>query len=305
MILTTPVVTSLRKSFPEACLTVVVGPKAAPVLEKSRQIDRLLIYDKRAGWSHKIELVKTLRETAYDWVVDLRNSLLPFLVQTRHRSPIFRFFRSPSVRVRHLEILKMMELPTEDGTYFDFFSEEDERNLDQKLGVNNSHFSKNWVVIAPGAGSELKRWKIENFREVLARLLKISSLSVVITGDSNEAELGSKLAAVDPERVVNLAGEINLRELAALLSRAKFILSNDSACMHLGYELRRPVIAIFGPTHHEKYGRKDTIWKIVREFPPCAPCEKAQCRFERRYCLDDLSIDKVFQACEELLAEIE
>ncbi len=301
IILTTPVIASLRTSFPEAKLTVVVGPKGESLLKGSPEIDRLLVYDKKAGRFHRGELVKLLREVSYNLVVDLKNSAFPFLVRARKRSPLFRFHRSRGARERHLEVLEMMGLPVEETSRFTFFSQEDEASLFEKLGRKGVSLSAPWAVVAPGAGSEVKRWPIEGFRAVLEKMLETTALNFLVVGDEKEASLGEKLVGAGSSRIVNLTGEISLRQLAALVSRAKLVLTNDSAVMHLGYELERPVTAIFGPTDHEKYGRMSEVWRLVREFPPCAPCKKAQCRFERRYCLEDLRPEKVLEACQELL----
>ncbi len=284
VILTTPVMASLRSLFPDAKFTVVVGPKAVGLLEGSREIERLLIYDKFAGWSHKLKLVRELREEFYDWVVDLRNSALPFLVRANRRSPVFRTHRAKSAREQHLEILRMMKFAVGSTQGFDFFSKKDEASLSEKLKKRGIDPSSDWVVVAPGAGSEAKRWKIEGFQAVLSRLFSEFPFKAMVVGDQTEKFLGEKLAH---PQVVNLCGEINLRELGALVSRAKLVLTNDSACMHLGYELHRPVVAVFGPTDHEKYGRENQIWRIVREAPPSG--------------LENLPSEKVFRACEELL----
>lgn len=289
VILTTPVIASLRSIFPRARLTVVAGPKAAPLLKKSHLIDRLLVYDKRAGLAHKLRLVRALREEFYEWVVDLRNSALPFLVRANYRSPIFRPHCLKGARDRHLEILQRMNLKPNDGVSFDFFSKEEEAALFEKLKVKGFSPSVPCVVVAPGAGSGAKRWPVENFSEVIKGLLETSSFNFAAVGDSEEAPLGEKISGVDPRRVVNLAGTLTLRELAALVSEAALVLSNDSACMHLGYELRRPVVAVFGPTDPEKYGRQNEIWKIVHKAPPAS--------------LKDISVDEVYAACRQLLDE--
>lgn len=304
---TTPVITLLRKRFPKAKLTVVVGPKAAPLLEKSRKINRLLVYDKRAGLPEKLKLVRTLREEFYHCVVDLRNSAFPFLVRAEERSPVFRSFQSKNIRERHLEIVSKMgllgslEKSFSDREPFDFYAECDESSLLRKLEARGVGAAESWVVAAPGGGSQVKQWPLEGFREVIARLLGMTGLKVAVVGDQKEALLGGGLCKVDPSRVINLVGAIHLRELAVLVSRAELVLTNDSAVMHLGYELGRSVVALFGPTDHERYGRTNQIWRVVREFPPCAPCRRAQCRLERRICLEDLSPNKVFQACQEIL----
>ncbi len=287
VILTTPVIASLRSQFPQAQLTVVVGPKAEGILEGSVQIDRLLIYDKRAGWAHRFKLVRQLRENSYDWVIDLRNSGFPFFVRATRRSSVFRFHRMKQARERHLEILQWMKLSNDFPLAFDFFSKEDEDSLSEKLRKKSRQLSSGWVVMAPGAGSKAKRWKIEGFCEVADRILETSSFYIAVVGDSSEKLLGAKVAEIDSNRVLNLAGEISLRELAALVARAKLVLSNDSAVMHLGYELNRSVVAVFGPTDHEKYGRENKMWKIVRD-----PA------------IERIAPQKVFEACSELLNRI-
>lgn len=290
VILTTPVITSLRSTFPRARMTVVVGPKAEGVLKGSRQIDRLLVYDKEAGWPHKLELVRALREEFYDWVVDLRNSAFPFLVRAERRSPIFRSYRLKSARERHLEILRMMKLDGPSPVTFDFFSKENELSLLEKLKRKGINHAVDGVVVAPGAGSEAKQWRIEGFCEVVRGLSESTSLSIFAVGDKKETSLGAKLSEVDLKRVVNLAGELTLRELAALISCTRLVLTNDSACMHLGYELQRPVVAVFGPTDETRYGRRNEIWRIVRASPPSG--------------FQELSSGSVLHACEELLQDV-
>jgi len=286
VILTTPVIASLKAAFPVSRLTVVVGPKARGLLEGSRQIDRLLIYDKWGSWVQKLRLIRALREETYDWVVDLRNSALPFLVRAHRRSPVFRSHPSRKARDQHLEVLRRMKLPGENSARFDLFSRGEEASLVEKLKAKGTDLSAAWVVVAPGAGSEEKRWRIDGFAEVVKRLLEISPVSVAAVGEAREEALCRDLARVDSHRVINLAGQISLRELAALISRTSLVLTNDSAVMHLGYELFRPVVAVFGPTDHERYGRENKVWRIVRE-----PFSSFQ----------NLSPERVFTACEELL----
>ena len=294
VILTTPVIASLRSIFPREKFTVVVGPKAADLLKGSRLIDRVLVYDKRADLSHKLKLVRELREEFYEWVIDLRNSAFPFLVRANRRSPVFRACRSKGARERHLEILHVTGLQNQireaPSVHFDFSSEKDEISLNQKLRTKGFDLASHWVVVAPGAGSEQKRWKIEGFSEVVGRLVEDSSLRIAAVGDASEMPLCARLSQADADRVINLAGEVSLRELAALVCRAKLVLTNDSAVMHLGYELRRPVVALFGPTDHEKYGRENEIWRIVREPSPSQ--------------FQDLSSEKVFLACQGLLNDV-
>ena len=285
VILTTPVMGSLRSAFPKARFTVVVGPKAAELLRGSRMIDRLLIYDKFSGLGEKLKLVRALREEFYDYVVDLRNSALPFLVRANRRSPIFRKPHAVSARDIHLEVLQRMKLKMPPPIPFDFFSSQEEKSLSEKIGGENLTVST--MVVAPGAGSEAKRWPVEGFQKVITQLLARMPAKIFVVGDSAEASLGEQISRIDLHRVINLCGRITLRELAVLVSRAQLVLANDSACMHLAYELERPVAALFGPSNYERYGREGKNWRIVRESPPRT--------------LQELSSEKVLEVCASLL----
>lgn len=287
VILTTPVIRALRSRFPSARFTVVVGPKAEGILKGSREIDRLLIYDKRSSWPEKSKLLRALRENFYDYAVDLRNSAIPYLVRADHRSPVFRFHRAKQARERHLEVLEWMKIKSKPQKPFDFFSGKDEQSLFEKFKAKGWNPTLEGIVVAPGAGSEAKRWPVAGFQDVIKKILESTSQPIFVVGDAREKALAEPLCQINPNRVKNLAGEITLRELAALVSRAKLAIVNDSACMHLAYELHRPVVALFGPSDPEKYGRESEIWKIVRQTPPLT--------------LQDLTPEKVFHACELLL----
>ena len=301
VILTTPVIAVMSARFPDSELTVVSGPKAAPLLAGSRLIHELIIYDKHADLGGQIRFLRKLRRKSYEWAVDLRNTAIPFLVKARRRSPLFRPAGEILKRSRHLEILKRSGFEISGASAFDFFSPEEERNLFSKLRAGGLKEDAGWVVASPVAASALKSWPLSKFREVLSGLLRERSEPIVLAGDEREGRLISNLAELAPQRIFNLAGKTTLRELAALVARASLVLANDSAVMHLGYELDRPVAAIFGPTSHEKYGRTGSYFKVIRRGVECSPCEKAVCLFDRQSCFEDLDSQAVLKACLELL----
>ena len=302
VILTTPVLVSLAAHFPGACITAVTSPRAKEILASSRLVDRVVVYDKKADWRGKLRFLRELRTVRYDCVVDLRNSMIPFLVGARKRSPWLRPFRSVSKRARHLEVLKMMKIPVSPDQRFDFFSESEKISAMTRLEAKGIRPEKKWIVICPVAASSTKSWRNEGFREVIREFAQDKDHSILLAGEKNQRQ--AIQASVDflPAQAHNLAGELTLRELAAVVSRASLVLSNDSAVMHLAHELDRPTVALFGPTDPEKYGRTGAHFKILRTGVFCSPCEKAQCRFDRQACFEDLESGKVIEACKELLS---
>ena len=53
---------------------------------------------------------------------------------------------------------------------------------------------------------------------------------------------------------IDLRGRIHLAELPALIDRASVIVSNDSAPLHIASSLKKPLVALFGPTSAKRYG---------------------------------------------------
>ena len=109
VILTTPVIMTLAKKFPQARITVVVGPRARGVLQRSLDIHKIVVYDKKASLWEKLKFIAELRKLKYDWVVDLRNTAIPFLVSCKKRTPLFRKFTKTNMRDRHLELLSLVK----------------------------------------------------------------------------------------------------------------------------------------------------------------------------------------------------
>ncbi len=303
VILTTAVLAKLRGRFPHARITAVTGPRARGILEKSRQIQRLVIYDKAAGLRAKLSFVCELRRESYDLVIDLRNSAMPFLVHASWRSPLLRRFKTNSLRAKHLELLAMTGVSCGLEEPFDFFSPEDQASMEQKLKDSGISPHSRLVVVAPVAASELKTWSLEGYGQVVSGLLAHEDLTLVITGHTRERKMATPLVALNPFRVHNLAGQTTLSETAALLKKARLVVANDSSMMHLAHELEVPTVAIFGPTDHERSGYQDEFSRVVRTGSPCSPCEKPRCIYDRQHCLEDLKPSDVLRACEELLHE--
>ncbi len=303
VVLTTPVIMVLRERFPQAKLTVVAGPRARGILEGSHLIDRLVIYDKKAGWKSQIAFWWSLQGIRYDLVVDLRNTAIPFLIHARRRSPLFRRFQETGMRDRHLEVLMQMGIRPEFRKPFDFYSAAEEANLMAKLKDAGVRQSRDWIVIAPVAASELKTWPLERFQQLMKRLLVEFSGEILLIGNERERDQADQLSRLAPGRVFNIAGMTTLREAAALIHRSGLLIANDSALMHLGFELNRPVVALFGPTDPSRYGRKGPRFRILRS--PSLPLLRGKTvhRGDRDYFFEGLTPEIVFDACREIYHE--
>lgn len=301
VVLTTPVIASVACAHPEARLTVVCGPKGAGVLEQSQTIDQVVIYDKKASLMDKLKFLSKLREHSYDLVIDLRNTAIPFLVRSRKSRVFFRKPTVLSMRKKHLAVLEAMGIKPLENAQFDFFQFQDALSIKQKLSLKGLKENNPFILISPFAASSLKTWSYEKYKMLIQNLLSVRPEFIVLAGEEKVRDQMADFVSVNPQRVFNMAGETNLPELAALIDLSSLVVANDSSMIHFGYELKKPVVALFGPTNHHQYGHQGAFFRIVREDVSCSRCHLAECRHESQASMENLSVLSVLNACLDLL----
>ena len=138
---------------------------------------------------------------------------------------------------------------------------------------------KEFVVVAPGARWKTKRYPEEKFKNVI-ELLKSTGVQSVIVGGKEEEVMGKKLSS--ETGAVNLCGRLSIRGSLSVISLSLGVISNDSAVVHMARAVKRPVVAIFGPTH-PAFGfapYPDEGVAITKNLP-CSPCSlhgKTKCK---------------------------
>lgn len=306
VIMTTAVFMRLRQAFPQAQISVVVGPKAEGLLKQSINLHEVIVYDKRAILAKKKNFILGLRKQAWDWVVDLRHTAIPMLVKNGKSSPILlRRHQKKMKREAHLEVLEWMGLEPQPTQPFDFFQSQDEVALLNKMRLLGVKESGGWIVIAPGAASERKRWSIKSFRELIEQLAEKTEKTILLAGSPEEKPIAVKVLQGLRARAVVVCGETNLAESAAMIARAALVVANDSAMMHLGFELNVATVGVFGPTEHKLYGHVGPHFRIAAADSKLCLCNDHLKAKAERSCFHGLSVDQVFKLCEELLSNDE
>ena len=157
----------------------------------------------------------------------------------------------------------------------------------------------------PGAEyGPAKRWPTERFIAAAQEIQRRTNCLWLILGGKNDTELAATIATglthhasrITPP--VNLAGQTSLRELLALLSHCRVLLTNDSGPMHVAAALGVPVVVPFGSTSPELTGPGlpgDPRHRRLQSAAPCAPCFHRVCPIDLR-CLRGISIERVVQA---------
>jgi len=317
MVMATPILSDLRKSYPNASITAMCRAPICDLLKEDPDVDELFCFSKTSSFSRrsdKKDIIEKLRQGKYDLGILLTHSLSSAWwfwqgsVKTRlgYDCNGRRFLLSqpvafpPSVERQHLVMTyKMLLEPLGievSNTHPRLFLADKEVALARTLLVQHGVTKEKTIIgINPGATyGSAKCWLPERFREVAVKLLKDPNVSIVFFGDQPTAPLVKQICQGLGPRVINLAGLTSLREVATLISLCDVLLTNDSGPMHMADALGTKIVALFGSTNEIVTGPYRT-GRVIHKHVACSPCYQRTCPIDFR-CMKEIEAEEVYQA---------
>ncbi len=316
VVLTSSFLQSAREHFPAARLDFVVRDDFAPVATALPGVQRVVAVGRDAGAATLLELGNALARERYDHVFDLHSSLrsrlltwrlrgrlragfskqaLPrwFLVHA-HRDLYARFGGARPLRERMLEPLRRLGLEPRLHSTCLVLSAAARASAGEQLG---SADEKALVAIAPGARWPSKRWPVERFAALVARLAATTACRFVVLGESAEAPIAAAVARSAPGATLDLCGRLDILETAAVLQRCRLLVTNDSGLMHVAEAVGCRVLALFGPTTPAfGYAPYLPTSFLLHRPPPCNPCSKngsKPCHRPTHECMERIGVEEV------------
>jgi ADP-heptose:LPS heptosyltransferase len=175
-----------------------------------------------------------------------------------------------------------------------FISVEDEYYVDQTVEKEIGGRSR-YVVVAPGAADQSKRWPVDLFASVCDWLISDRKVTIVFVGNFDDQDVVAQIKTNMVHTAVDLSGRLNLTQLAALLKTSSGAIVNDSAPMHLASYLDIPVLALFGPSDPSLYGPWGSRSSFIRKNENCAKCAKPKKQITHT-CMQSITVEDVIQA---------
>ena len=132
--------------------------------------------------------------------------------------------------------------------------------------------TKGYVVVHPGMAGSALNWPIENYVELIEKL--VLQIPVVLTGTAaDEAWLRDiRLKFQNHPRVLNLQSQLNPAELLAVLAEAHSVYAPSTGVLHLAASLGTKVFGFYSPVQVQAAIRWGARGRQVHLFTPEVSC---------------------------------
>lgn len=334
VLLTSPVFQALKNHAPHLEIDALAYSDTLPMLALHPAINTLFSVDRE--WKKRSllcqlrnewRLMRDLRSRHYDLIVHLtehpRGAWLKRFAGIRYGiarelgarvrpgwNGFTHFYSHQSNNRRHtvelhLDALRRIGLePTREESRLVLVPGIDaEKSVDSKL-ARAGLAAQSFIHIHPTSRWFFKTWPVANFAALIGRLVS-QGHRIVVTGapDQKEMAMVRSILASTSGAVIDFSGQLSLKELAALSSRARLFVGVDSAPMHIAAAMQTPVVALFGPSGEVEWTPWMAPHRLVLSTHPCRPCGRDGCGGSKvSQCLTTLEVDRVENAIHELLS---
>lgn len=310
-VLLVPVIRSLKKKYPDCRIDILAEKRNSQVFDLCPAVDAVYHYDQRS------DLFGVLGRR-YDVVIDSEqwhrlSAVLARLVRSKMKigygtNERWRMFTHPvEYRQNQHETHNFFRLLEPLGVKSSCLSRDaflvvPVAEKEQAEGLLADVAARPFVVLFPGASIAERRWPPENFRELATRLMDRGIPSVVV-GSDEDWMAGARICR-GLAQALNLAGKTSLAGTAAVMQRAKVLVSGDSGVLHLAVGSGVPTASLFGPGIAAKWAPRGDNHIVLNHHLDCSPCTRfgytPSCSHGAR-CIQDITVEEVFTAVMTLL----
>lgn len=249
-VLSTGLLSHLVARYPGARITIACGSVAAPLFRHVPGLEHLHVLVKQRHARHWLGLWRAAIGVRWDLVVDLRASALAWTLRARQRK-VFQPSHAPVHRVRQLAALFGLEAaPPSPRLWLSPAQQAEAASLLPDGGPV--------LAIGPTANFGGKEWPAAHFVALIECLTgpagPLAGARVVLFGGPGEREAAAPvIAAIPPDRLIDLVGTADLMVAAACIARARLYIGNDSGLMHVAAAAGVPTLGLFGPSREVLY----------------------------------------------------
>jgi heptosyltransferase I len=284
---TLPLLRTLQAAWPETKITWIIGKQEHALVGDIQGVD-FIIFDKSRRWHAFVDLRQALKGQQFDVLLHLQMSLRASLASLLIRAKIRLGFDRERARDLQWLFTNHKIAPAREQHVIDsFFGFSEalgikERQLTWEIPIPEAarQFADTrlpageFIVISPCSSMAYRNWTARGYAAVAKHAIQQHGLKVVLCGGKSRSEwlYGAEIAAsLDMaqlgDSLTNLIGQTDLKQLLAVLQRARTVISPDAGPAHLATAVGTPVIGLYACTNPDRarpYLSGDTV---VNRYP--------------------------------------
>lgn len=312
---TTPILTGIKKVYPESRITWITDTAAIPLLKGNPLIDELRIMD--------AEGILIVSQSSFDLALNFEKearALALFKAVHAKEKRGFSFSDAGSLGIANKASLYSLQLGLHDELKYRLNEETYQQTIfkmaeipysgeDYILEITSAakEFADNFaktmksqnqirIGINTGCGGvfETKRWTEQGFIDLCRMLSRDGDCDLLLLGGTREREFNKSIMEKCGDILTDTGCDNSLEMFLGVVSLCDVVVSSDSLAAHIALALKKQAVIFFGPTCPQEvdvFGRGE---KIITNFP-CAPCYLKMCSNLPR-CMDKLDAGRVYEA---------
>ena len=319
VVFASPLIGALKRTYPNAKLSWLVEPAAAPLLKSHSDLDEVIIWPKvdwKALWKKRrfIQLwrefssfKKFLKSKGYDLALDLqglqKSALWAYLCgaprrvglgskEGSHRlmtEVVVREGNDERISSEYLKMAQYLSLDCQDFQ-MDIALPEDED--DYALTMRQAYGE--YIVICPFTTRPQKHWLDASWGELVEKLTEVfPQQRIVMLGGPLDHEASTNILKHAPG-LVSMVGQCSLTQTAALIKHAKLLVGVDTGLTHMGIAFNRPTIALFGSTCPYSDTTHDNA-VVLYHKQACSPCRRNPTCNGDFTCMKKIAVEEIMQ----------
>lgn len=332
IVLTSPAIRAVRQHFPQARISMLVAKQSADLLTENPHLDEVIMFDRKAGNKNTGEMrrvIRLLRERHFDLAIDFqrkfRTSLISYLSGAKCRvgyhqpngvlctvrvpdrnNKAIRAGRISSTHAidRYFDLLDAIGVQATDRMLELFITEADRDFSHKLMATKGIEANRLKIGLFPGAGWKLREWMPNRFAAIGDRVAKHFDVQVLLFGGPHEQALVQQVRDLMTTEAISLAGNLRIRQLAALIEQCNLFVTNDTGPMHVAAAMHIPTVSLFGPGDHIRFQLLDPIHTTIRHHVPCNPCKQFTNKCKNNICMKLITVDEVWETVHQNLSNI-
>ncbi len=267
-ILTTPVIRTLRRRFPEAYIAYMVAPTREELVAANPNLDEVITYEMSIpkliyGLMKKSFQMAVVLQPTFRLVLHTFLARIPFRVGFETNSGGRRLLHitvpnniNQHETARYLDVVRGLGVEPDSDEPEMFVDAAGQKWADDFLANAGIPFDRPLIGLNPGAGATYRRWSEVGFAKVGDWLHQEYDAQIFITAGGWEGTLPHEVVGLMSSKPIVVTGTTPM-QLAAMIQKYDLFISNDTGPMHIGTAVKTPTIALFGASNPLQWG---PIW---------------------------------------------